>query len=60
MTQGKHFDGDGSLSGSESFQKIFYHYTYRVRNLKFARSLKFATSKTLVNLIKTMMFLSKN
>ena len=32
----------------------------RVRNLKFPRNLKFATSKTLVNFIKKMMFLSKN
>ena len=28
--------------------------------LKFARNLKFATSKTLVNFMKKMMFLSKN
>ena len=33
---------------------------YRVRNLKFARNLNFATSKTLVNFMKKMMFLSKN
>ena len=33
---------------------------YRVRNVKFARSLKCATSKTLVNFMKKMMFLSKN
>ena len=32
----------------------------RVRNLKFARNLKFTTSKTLVNFMKKMMFLSKN
>ena len=32
----------------------------RVRNLKFARILKFATSKTLVNFMKKMMFLSQN
>ena len=32
----------------------------RVRNLKFARNPKFATSKTLVNFMKKMMFLSKN
>ena len=32
----------------------------RVRNLKFARNLKFVTSKTLVNFMKKMMFLSKN
>ena len=32
----------------------------RVRNLKLARNLKFATSKTLVNFMKKMMFLSKN
>ena len=31
-----------------------------VRNLKFASNLKFATSKTLVNFMKKMMFLSKN
>ena len=31
-----------------------------VRNLKFTRNLKFATSKTLVNFMKKMMFLSKN
>ena len=31
-----------------------------VRNLNFARNLKFATSKTLVNFMKKMMFLSKN
>ena len=33
---------------------------HRVRNRKFARNLKFATSKTLVNFMKKMMFLSKN
>ena len=33
---------------------------YRVRNLKFARNQKFATSKTLVNFMKKMMFLSQN
>ena len=33
---------------------------YRVRNLKFARNLKFTTSKTLVNFMKKMMSLSKN
>ena len=32
----------------------------RVRNLKFSRNLKFATSKTLVNFMKKMMFLSQN
>ena len=32
----------------------------RVRNLKFAMNLKFTTSKTLVNFMKKMMFLSKN
>ena len=32
----------------------------RVRNLKFARNLKFTTSKTLVNFMKKMMFLSQN
>ena len=32
----------------------------RVRNLKFTRNLKFATSKTLVNFMKKMIFLSKN
>ena len=32
---------------------------YRVRNLKFARNLKFTTSKTLVNFMKKIMFLSK-
>ena len=32
----------------------------RVRNLKLARNLKFTTSKTLVNFMKKMMFLSKN
>ena len=32
----------------------------RVRNLKFARNLKFTTSKTLVNFMKKMMFLSEN
>ena len=32
----------------------------RVRNLKFAGNLKFATSKTLVNFMKKMNFLSKN
>ena len=32
----------------------------RVRNLKFAKNLKFATSKTLVNFMKKMMFLSHN
>ena len=35
-------------------------HTCRVRNLKFARNLKFTTSKTLVNFMKKMMFLSKN
>ena len=42
----------------------FYNLTLpgniRVRNLKFARNLKFTTSKTLVNFMKKMMFLSKN
>ena len=33
---------------------------HRVRNLKLARNLKFATSKTLVHFMKKMMFLSKN
>ena len=32
----------------------------RVRNLKFATNLKLATSKTLVNFMKKMMFLSQN
>ena len=32
----------------------------RVRNVKFARNLKFATSKTLVNFMKKMMFMSQN
>ena len=32
----------------------------RIRNLKFARNLQFATSKTLVNFMNKMMFLSKN
>ena len=32
---------------------------YRVRNLKFARNLKLATSKTLVHFMKKIMFLSK-
>ena len=32
----------------------------RVRNLKLARNLKFATCKTLVNFMKKIMFLSKN
>ena len=32
----------------------------RVRNLKFARNLKFTHSKSLVNFMKKMMFLSKN
>ena len=36
-----------------------YDYT-RVRNLKFAKNLKFATSKTLVNFMKKRIFLSKN
>ena len=35
-------------------------YDLRVRNPTFARNLKFATSKTLVNFMKKMMFLSKN
>ena len=35
-------------------------FLVRVRNLKFARNLKFTTSKTLVNFMKKMMFLSKN
>ena len=34
-------------------------YMYRVRNLKFARNLIFATSKTLVNFMKKMMFCLK-
>ena len=38
----------------------FYYPSFRVRNLKFARNLKSATSKTLVNFMKKMMFLSKN
>ena len=32
----------------------------RVKSLKFARNVKFATSKTLVNFMKKMIFLSKN
>ena len=36
------------------------HKWGRVRNLKFTRNLKFATSKALVNFMKKMMFLSKN
>ena len=35
-------------------------YSGRVGNLKFARNLKFATSKTLGNFMKKIMFLSKN
>ena len=35
-------------------------HSVRVRNLKFARNIKFATSKTLVNFMKKMMFLSQN
>ena len=34
--------------------------TIRVRNLKFARNLNFATSNTLVNFMKKMLVLSKN
>ena len=37
-----------------------YFYGGIVRNLKFARNPKFATSKTLVNFMKKMMFSSKN
>ena len=47
-----------------SFRKKLKYFlilkAYRVRNLKFARNLKFSTSKTLVNFMKKMMFLSKN
>ena len=39
---------------------FFFVSRIRVRNLKFASNLKFATSKTLVNFMKKMMFLSKN
>ena len=39
--------------------KAFLHQC-RVRNLKFARNLKFTTPKSLVNFMKKMMFLSKN
>ena len=34
-------------------------WSYRVRNVKFARNLKFATSKTLVNFMKKIMFYHK-
>ena len=39
---------------------IFNECGSRVRNLKFAKNLIFATSKSLVNFMKKMMFLSKN
>ena len=39
--------------------RIFPKY-YRVRNVKFARNLKFATSKTLVNFMKKMMISCRN
>ena len=45
------------ISGKICFCQIL---TIRVRNVKFARNLKFATSKTLVNFMKKMMILSKN
>ena len=41
-------------------QLVIHLIRDRVRNLKFASNLKFATSKTLVNFMKKMMFLSKN
>ena len=41
-------------------QNKHFFLLYRVRNLKFPRNLKFAISKTLVNFMKKMMFLSKN
>ena len=46
----------------KAFAKTDLHQgpTYRVRNLKFTRNLKFATSKTSVNFMKKMLFLSKN
>ena len=39
---------------------LYLCFIDRIRNLKFTRNLKFATSKTLVNFMKKMMFLSKN
>ena len=44
---------------SMNFMKMLRSTLDRVRNRKFARNLKFATSKTLVNFMKKMMFLSK-
>ena len=40
--------------------EVLFTVILRVWNLKFTRNLKFATSKTLVNFMKKMMFLSKN
>ena len=51
------------LSGNSFCLCLLCHifpFSIRVRNIKFARNLKFATSKTLVNFMKKMMFLSKN
>ena len=48
------------MSDLYNISVITVFYEYRVRNLKFARNLKFPTSKTLVNFMKKMMFLSKN
>ena len=49
-------------SHGESYNYIWSLYEasrHRVRNQKFARNLKFATSKTLVNLMKKIMFCLK-
>ena len=48
------------LSENHNFKEDVTDQTSRVKNLKFARNLKFATSKTLVDFMKKMMFLSKN
>ena len=49
-----------TVPGDRESKEIKHKIIYRVRNLKFARNLKIATSKTLVNFVKKMMFLSKN
>ena len=46
------------LDTSRQYREVAQTPPCRVRNLKFARNLKFTTSKTLVNFMKKMMFLS--
>ena len=51
--------GNEAIKSNDPIKEVAL-FDSRVRNLKFARNLKFTTSKTLVNFIKKMLFLSKN